>query len=139
MAQPKTDTRRPALDASEATFESLGERITININTITYTSDEGEAFDIHFACSSERGEDPLRLAGAKDIAKAKLYFNDEKRYGKRFVRINKYCISLRNIAYIESTNDSVIVNFNARISDAFVQLKLVGADGESFTKKMREL
>ncbi len=95
-------------------------------------------FDIYFACSSTRGEDPLRLTDTKDIRQAKLYFNDEKRYGKRFVKINKYCISMRNIAYIESKNNSVVVNFNARIADSFVRLTLSGADAESFRKKMRE-
>ena len=95
-------------------------------------------FDIHFACSSTRGEDPLRLTDIKDITKAKSYFNDEKRYGKHFVKINKHCINMRNIAYIESNKDSVVVNFNARISDAFVQLTLFGADAESFRKKSRE-
>ena len=45
---------------------------------------------------------------------------------------------MRNIAFIEFNDDSVVVNFNARISDAFVQLKLTGADAESFRKKRRE-
>ena len=79
----------------------------------------------------------MRLTDTKDITNAKSYFNDEKRYGKHFVKINKYCINVRNIAYIESKDDSVIVNFNARISDAFVKLTLFGADAESFRKKMR--
>ncbi len=82
-------------------------------------------FDIYFACSSTRGEDPLRLTDTKDITKAKSYFNDEKRYGKHFVKINKYCINVRNIAFIESKNDSVVVTFNARISDAFVRLDVI--------------
>ena len=138
VAQPKSETSRPAVDTSEATFESLGEHKIVNINHITYTSDEGGVFDIYFACSSTRGEDPLRLTDTKDITKAKTYFNDEKRYGKHFVKINKYCINVRNIAYIESNDDSVVVKFNARISDAFVQLTLFGADAESFRKKRRE-
>jgi hypothetical protein len=137
MAQPKSETKSPAFDTSEATFELLGEHKIVNINNITYTSDEGGVFDIHFACSSARGEDPLRLTETKDITKAKSYFNDEKRFGKHFVKGNKYAINLRNIAYIESNKDSVVVNFNARISDAFVQLTLFGADAESFTKKLR--
>ena len=135
VAQPKSETSRPAIDTSEATFEVIGEHDVVNINHITYTSDAGGVFDIYFACSSTRGEDPLRLTDAKDIAKAKSYFNDEKRYGKHFVKINNYRINVRNIAYIESNNDSVVVNFNARISDAFVQLTLFGADAESFRKK----
>ena len=131
-------TKSPANDTSEATFELLSEHRLVNLSTITYTSDDGGLFDIHFACSSARGEDPLRLTDTKDITKAKSYFNDEKRSGKHFVKISKYCINVRNIAYIESNNDRVVVNFNARISDAFVQLKLFGADAESFRQKMRE-
>ncbi len=139
VAQPKTETRRPAFDTNEATFELLGEHKIVNINNIAYTSDESRIFDIYFACSSTRGEDPLRLTDAKDIAKAKSYFNDEKRYGKHFVKINKYCINVRNIAYIESNDNSVVINFNARIADAFVHLTLFGADAESFKKRWREL
>jgi hypothetical protein len=138
VAQPKSETSRPVFDTSEATFESLGENKIVNINNIAYTSDEGGAFDIYFACSSSRGEDPLRLTDTKDIRYAKAYFNDEKRYGKHFVKLNKYSISVRNIAYIESNNDSVIIRFNARILDSFVKLTLFGADAESFRKRMRE-
>jgi hypothetical protein len=137
-AQPKGKTSRPALEAGEATFESLGEHTIVNMNTIAYTSDEGRVFDVYFACSSTRGEDPLRLTDAKDLTKARSYFKDEQRYGKHFVKINKYCINLRNIAYIESNGDSVVVNFNARIADAFVHLTLSGADAESFRKKRLE-
>jgi len=138
VAQTKIETSRPAFDTSEANFELLGEHKLVNINHITYTSDEGGRFDIYFACSSTRGEDPLRLTDARDITKAKSYFNDEKRYGKHFVKINKYCINVRNIAYIEFNDDSVVVKFNARISDAFVRVPLFGADAEIFRKKMRE-
>jgi hypothetical protein len=138
VAQPESEARRPAFDTSEATFELLGAHVLVNINNITYTSDEGRLFDVFFACSSSRGEDPLRLTDAKDIAKAQSYFNDEKRSGKHFVKVNKYSINVRNIAYIESNDDSVVVNFNARIADAFVQLRLSGADAESFRKKRRE-
>jgi hypothetical protein len=137
MAQPKSETSRPVFDASEAAFESLGENKFVNINSIAYTSDRGGAFDIYFACSSSRGEDPLRLTDARDMTNARSYFDDEKQYGKHFVKLNKYFINVRNIAYIESKDDSVIVNFNARISDAFVTLTLFGADAESFRKKMR--
>ena len=129
---------RPALDTTGGTFEWLGDSQFVNINNIAYTSDDDGVFNIYFACSSTRGEDPLRLTDTKDIRKAKLYFGDEKRYGKRFIKINKYCISTRNIAYIESKNNSAVVNFNARIADAFVMLTLSGADAESFRKKMRE-
>ena len=73
VAQPKSETSRPAFDTSQATFELLGEHKNV-----------------------------------------------------------------RNIAYIESNEDSVVVNFNARISDAFVQLTLSGADAESFRKKRQE-
>ena len=139
VAQPKSETKSPAFDTTQATFELLGEHKIVNINNITYASDEGGVFDIYFACSSERGGDPLRLTDTKDIIKAKSYFNDEKRYGKHFVKVNKYFINVRNIAYIESNDDSVVVNFNARISDAFVQLTLIGRmrkvsgrKGESF-------
>jgi len=135
MAQPKSEPSRPAFDTSEATFELLGEHKLVNINNIAYTSDGGEFFDIYFACSSTRGEDPLRLTDTKDITKARSYFNDEKRFGKHFVKTSKYCINVRSIAYIESNNDSVVVNFNTRIADAFVQLTLIGADAESFRKK----
>jgi hypothetical protein len=138
VAQPNSETSRPAFDTSEATFELLGENKFVNINNITYTSDDDGVFNIYFACSSARGEDPLRLTDTKDIKRAKSYFNDEKRYGKRFLKINKYCIGVRNIAYIESNDGSVIVNFNARISDSFVMLTLSGADAESLRKKMRQ-
>jgi hypothetical protein len=137
VAQTKSETSTPAFDTSAAIFELLGEHNLVNINTITYTSDEGGLFDIHFACSSARGEDPLRLTDTKDITKAKSYFNDEKRCGKHFVKINKYCINVRNIAYIESGDDSVVVVFNARIADAFVKLTLLGADAESWRKSRR--
>jgi hypothetical protein len=137
-AQPKGETSSPAFDTTEGTFEWLGDAQFVNINNIAYTSDDDGVFNIYFACSSTRGEDPLRLTGTRDIRKAKLYFDDEKRYGKRFVKSNKYRISVRNIAYIESKNNSVTVTFNARIADAFVTLTLSGADAESFRKKMRE-
>jgi hypothetical protein len=138
VAQPKSETSRPLFETSEARFELLGKDKIVNILNIAYTSDGDGAFDIYFACSSARGEDPLRLTDARDITSARSYFNDEKRYVKHFVKLNKYCISLRNIAYIESKDDSVIVRFNARISDAFVTLTLFGADAESFRRKMRE-
>jgi hypothetical protein len=137
VAQPENETSKAAFDSIAATFELLGDNKTVNVNNITYSSDEGRVFDIHFACSSTRGSDPLRLTETKDITKAKSYFNDEKRFGKHFLKINKYCINVQNIAYIESSVDSVVVNFNARISDAFVQLTLTGADAESFRKKSR--
>ena len=137
VAQPKSETPRPASDTSEATFESLGENEIVNINNITYTRDGNGVFDIYFACSSTRGEDPLRLTDTKDIAKAKSYFNDEKRYGKHFVKINNLFVNVRNIACIESNGDSVVVNFNARIADAFVHLTLSGADAEGFRGKIR--
>jgi hypothetical protein len=137
VAQPKSETSRPMFDTSEATFELLGDNKIVNINNIAYTSDGDGVFAIYFACSSSRGEDPLRLTGTKDIIDAKSYFNDEKRHVKHFVKLNKYCINMRHIAYIESKNDSVIVMFNARISDSFVKLTLSGADAESFRKKMR--
>jgi hypothetical protein len=135
VAQPKSEPSRPAFDTSEATFEPLGVNKLVNINTITYTSDQEGVFDIYFACSSERGEDPLRLTDPRDITKAKSYFNDENRYGKHFVKINKHCISMRNIAYIESNANSIVINFNARIAEAFVQLTLSGADADSFRKR----
>ena len=138
VAQPKSETSRPVFDTSEATFELLGENKVVNINNIAYTSDEDGVFDIYFACSSSRGEDPLRLTDAKDIMHARSYFNNEKRYGRHFEKHNKYCINVKHIAYIESKNNSVIINFSARISDAFVELTLFGADAESFRKKMRE-
>jgi hypothetical protein len=138
VAQPKGEASRPALDKSEATFEEFGDHISVNISNITYTSDEGQLFDIYFACSSTRGEDPLRLTDARDIGKAQSYFNDEKRSGKHFLKINKYHINPRTIAYITSTDASLVVHFNARISDAFVKLTLSGADAESFRKKIRE-
>lgn len=138
VAQPRSETSRPALDTGGATFEWLGENKVINLNNIAYTSDEGQLFDIYFACSSTRGEDPLRLTDTKDIMDARSHFNDEKRYAKHFVKFNKYCINVRNIAYIEYGEDSVIVRFNARISDSFVKVKLFGDDAEAFRKKMRE-
>lgn len=138
-AQPKGEASRPAFDTREATFELLGENKFVNINKIAYTSEENRFFDIYFTCSSSMGEDPLRLTDPKDIARAKSYFNDEKRCGRHFLRLNKYCISSRNIAYIESAGDSVIVRFNARISDSFVKVTLFGNEAETFMKKMREL
>ena len=138
VAQPKSETSRPALDKGGAVFELLGESKRVNINNIIYTSDGGRVFDIFFACSSTRGEDPLRLIDANDIAKARSYFNDEKRYGTHFVKLNKHCVNVQHIAYIELNDDLVVVYFNARIADAFVQLALSGADAETFRKKMRE-
>jgi hypothetical protein len=138
VAQPKGEPSRPAFDPGQATFERLGENKVININNIAYTSDGDGLFDIYFACSSTRGEDPLRLTDAKDIAQARSYFNDEKRYAKHFVKLKKYCIGVRNIAYIESKDDSLTVRFNARISDSFAKVTLSGADAEIFGKKIRE-
>jgi hypothetical protein len=137
VAQPKNETPRPVFGTSEATFELLGENKVVNINNIAYTSDGDGVFDIYFACSSTRGEDPLRLTDAKDIMRAKSYFNDEKRCGRHFEKHNKHCINVKHIAYIESKDDSIIIKFNARISDSFVTLTLSGADAESFRKKMR--
>lgn len=136
-AQPKGETPRPAFDASGATFEWLGENKFVNINNITYTDDEDGVFDIYFACSSMRGPDPLRLTDPKDIRQAKAYFDDEKRYGRHFLKINKYDINVRNIAYMEFKDNSVIVNFNARWMDSFTHLTLSGADAEDFRKKAR--
>ena len=135
VAQPNNEVSRPAFDTSVATFEILGEHKNVNINNIAYVSDAGGVFDIYFACSSARAEDPLRLTETKDITKARSYFNDEKRFGKRFLKINGYCINMQHIAFIESHGDSVVVNFNARIADAFVQLALSGADARSFRTK----
>ena len=101
VAQPKSEASRPAFDTNEATFESVTEHHIVNINKITYANDAGDVFDIHFACSSARGEDPLRLTDPKDITKAKSFFNDEKRFPKHFIKINKYCINVQNIAYID--------------------------------------
>ena len=137
VAQPKNETSRPRFDTSEASFVFLGENKNVNINNIAYTNDENGVFDIYFACSSTRGEDPLRLTDTKDIAKAKSYFNDEKRYANHFVKLSKNSISFRNIAYIESKEDSLRVVFNARISDSFVTLTLTGADAESLRKTLR--
>ena len=95
-------------------------------------------FDVYFACSSARAPDPLRFTDAKDIQNARSYFNDEKRYGKHFVKVGQYCISTRSIAYIESREGATVVNFNARIVDSFVNLTLLGADAETFRKKMHE-
>ena len=139
VAQPKSETSRPVFDASEAAFESLGENKFVNINNIAFTSDDDRLFDIYFTCSSSRGEDPLRLTDAKDIIKARSYFNDEKRYVKHFVKLNKYCISARNIAYIESKDDSVIRLCSMLGSLGFIRAgEVICADAESFTKKMRE-
>ena len=135
VAQPQSGAARPASDASEATFVSLGEHTIVNPNNVAYTSDEGKVFDIYFACSSSRGTDPLRLTREEDKIHARSYFNDENRQGNRFEKYNKYFISTQHIAYVELKDDSVIINFTARISDAFVQLTLFGADAESFRKK----
>ncbi len=139
VAQPKGETPRPAFDAGLATFELLGENKFVNINNIAYTSDGDGVFDIYFACSSTRGEDPLRLTDPKDLTRARSYFHDQKRNVNHLLKLNKYSINLRNIAYIESRGDSVIVSFNARISDSFVSLTLSGTDAEIFKKRMREL
>lgn len=138
MAQPKSETSRPVFDRSEAAFELLVGNKFVNINNIAYTSDDDRFFDVYFACSSTRGEDPLRLFDPKEIINARSYFNDAKRYSKHFLKLSKHCISLRHIAYFESKGDSVILTFNTRIADAFVTLQLFGADAESFRKKMRE-
>ncbi len=138
VAQPKSETSRPVFETSRVTFESLGESKIVNIDNIAYTSDGDGVFDIFFACSSTRGEDPLRLTDLKDITSARSYFGDEKRHAKHFLKFNKYCISVRNIAYIESKDDSLIIRFNARIADSFVKVTLTGADAENFRKKLRE-
>lgn len=138
LAQPKTETSRPTLGSSEATFEALGEQFVININNVAYTSDGGTVFDIYFACSSARAPDPLRFTDAKDIQNARSYFDDESRYRKHLVKVGQYRISARNIAFIESKGESVVVNFNTRIVDSFVHLNLLGADAETFRKEMRE-
>jgi hypothetical protein len=138
VAQPEGTTPRPAVDTNKTTFELLGEHTFVNVDNITYTSDEGGVFDIHFSCSSARGEGPLRLTDAKDIAKARSYFNDAKRYGEHFVRTAGYCINVRTIAYIDSRDDSVVIYFNSRIADSFVRLQLLGADAQSFRKQRRE-
>jgi hypothetical protein len=138
VAQTKSETSGPPLDTSAATFEMLGENKLINMNNIAYMADEARMFDVFFTCSSVRGTDPLRFMDPKDVSRAKEYFNDDKRYGRQFLKFNKYCISVRNIAYIESKGDSLIIRFNARVMDSFVQLALSGADAESFKKKMQE-
>ena len=137
-ARPGGEDSRPAPDAGGATFEWLGEQNLVNINNVTYACEVGNMFDVYFACSSARGTDPLRLIDANDVKRAKSYFNDERRYGGHFVKINKYCINMRNIAYIEFKDDSAIVNFNSRLTDAFIQLTLFGADAEAFRKMRRE-
>jgi hypothetical protein len=137
MAQPKRETSKPALDTGEATFERLTAHQFVNINNIAYTSDDAEVFDIYFACSAARAPDPLRLTVEKDKFYAKSYFNDEKRFGEHFLKINKYCINVQHIAYIESSEDQVVITFNARIADSFVQVALFGQDAETFRKKAR--
>ena len=137
VARPRNEAPGPALDA-EATFELLGENKFVNIDNIAYACDDGAVFDVYFACSSVRGTDPLRLTDAKDVARAKSYFADEKRYGKHFLKINKYYIRVRNIAYIEFGRGTVVVSFNARVYDSFANLTLSGADAEGFRRKMRE-
>lgn len=138
VAQPRSETPRAALDTSEATFEVLGEHLLVNTNNVAFTSQEDGFFDIFFSCSSTRGTDPLRLRDAKDISRAKAYFNDEKRHGRHFVKINKYCINVRNIGFIQFRDDVVVINFNARVMDAFLQVALSGADAENFRKKWRD-
>lgn len=137
VAQPKTETSRPAVGSSEPAFELLGEHYLVNVNNIAYTNDDGMVFDIYFACSSARAPDPLRFTDEKDIKRARAYFSDDKRHGKHFVQLNRYCINTRHIIYIESKRDSIVVNFNARIADSFVYLTLSGADAETFKKKMQ--
>lgn len=134
-AQPGSETSRSVFDMDEAAFESLSENLVINIKNIAYTSDEGGVFDIYFACSSVRGTDPLRLIDPNDIKNARSYFNDQKRYGKYFVKSNKYCINPKNIAYLQYKENSVIVNFNSRVFDAFAQVTLFDEDAEIFRKK----
>ena len=138
LAQPRDETPRPAFDG-EATFEMLGENKLVNIDSVAYASDDGGKFDIYFACSSVRGTDPLRLIDEKDIMRAKSYFSEEKRYGKRFLKISRYYIRVRNIAYIEFGEGSVVIRFNARVYDSFAKLTLSGADAEDFRTKVRGL
>jgi hypothetical protein len=138
VAQPQDGASRPAFDASEVAFVSLGGSKIVNINNIAYTNDDGRVFDIFFACSSTRGSDPLRLTDAKEISHARSFFGDENRHGRHFEKYSKDCINPKHIAYMEYKNDSVIIYFNARIGDAFVQVTLFGADAESFRKKRGE-
>lgn len=134
-AQRGSEAQTSALETGGATFESLGENLSVNLNNIAYTEHGEGFFDIYFACSSSRGSDPLRLVDAKDIKNAELYFNDEKRFGRHFVKAGKYRVNARNIAYIESRGDSAILFFNARILDSFARLTLAGADAEAFRRK----
>ena len=74
VAQPNIETSRPAFDTSEATFELLGEHKLVNINNITYTSDEGGVFDIYFACSSVERRGSFKVNRCKRYNKGEIIF-----------------------------------------------------------------
>lgn len=74
VAQPKGETKGPASDAREATFQLLGERTLVNTNHIAYTSDEGPVFDIYFACSSARGRGSAKVERYKRYNKGEIIF-----------------------------------------------------------------
>lgn len=137
VAQPRTDTPRTVPESKEATFELLSDDALVNIHNIAYTSDEDGKFDIFFACSSVRNPAPLRLVEENDIKRAKAYFGDEKRYGKHFIALNQYRVSVRNIAFIETKKDSLTVNFNIRQGDWFAYLTFSGEDAEAFRQKLK--
>jgi hypothetical protein len=138
VAQPHSEASSQASDTNETLYLSLGERYHVNPDNVAYTSDNDRFFDIYFACSSVRGECPLRLLNAREINEARSYFNNPKRHGNHFEKYGKYCINRRHIAYTVSKGDSLDIFFTARIADAFVQCTFSGADAESFRKKSRE-
>jgi hypothetical protein len=135
-AQPERETGRAAFNTHEAAFELLGEHILVNLDNVAYASEEDGLIDVYFASSSRRGPDPLRLRDAGDKKMATSYFNDEKRCGRHFVKINKYRINLRNIAFIELKDNALIVNFSGKIMDSFMQIALSGLDAQNFRKKL---
>lgn len=136
VAQPEGEAPKAAFEAGDATFEALATNKFVNVSSITYASDEGTVFDIYFACSSSRGTDPLRLTDPEDIRLARSYFNDEKRCGRHFVKASRFHIGVRHIAYVETSNDSVTVYFNSRMTDSLIRVTLSGADARGFREKM---
>ena len=74
VAQPESETRRPAGDTTDATFELLGYHKIVNISNITYTSDEGGVFDIYFACSSDQRRGPFEVDRCKRYSKGEIIF-----------------------------------------------------------------
>ncbi|WP_422931928.1 hypothetical protein [Singulisphaera sp. PoT] len=136
-AQPQGESSRAPGHSIKTPFVSVGDHFLVNMENVAYVSDGDGKFDIYFACSSQRGGDPLRLTNASEITQAKSSLSDRSGAGAHFERHGNSFINLEQIAYIETKGDSVFIYFNSRISDDFAQLTLSGDDAKAFLKHRR--